>query len=190
MTLPGEELLNELIELDQRNERPLPPAQLIRAFLEIDSDSDEVRIALELYEEIIAKGFGSPRQIDAALDRYADAVAVGHFRHDAVNVLLPAQKEAIVASLRHVYFPAPQDPRCHAALSSGVVVSAPMTMPSPKTAAGDAPRAGQQFGPPQAMTGSFCTETTIAVPVASASAIKTKINVVIFMNPSPMRRDH
>jgi hypothetical protein len=52
-------------------------SQLIRELLEIDWDSDEVRIALELYEEIIAKGFATPRQIDAALDRYADAVAKG-----------------------------------------------------------------------------------------------------------------
>jgi hypothetical protein len=77
---PGEELLNELMELDQENERPLLPEQLIHGLLEIDWDSDEVRIALELYEEIIAKGFARPRQIDAALDRYADAVAKGQAR--------------------------------------------------------------------------------------------------------------
>jgi hypothetical protein len=77
---PGEELLNELMELDQENERPLLPEQLISGLLEIDWDSDEVRIALELYEEIIAKGFARPRQIDAALDRYADAVAKGQAR--------------------------------------------------------------------------------------------------------------
>jgi hypothetical protein len=62
--LPGEELLNELMELNQENERPLPPEQLIGALLEIDWASDEVRIAMELYEEIIANGFATPRQID------------------------------------------------------------------------------------------------------------------------------
>jgi hypothetical protein len=75
--LPGEELLNELIELDQENERPLPPEELIGALLEIDWDSDEVRIAMELYREIIAKGFATPRQMDAALDRHGDALAKG-----------------------------------------------------------------------------------------------------------------
>ena len=53
--LPGEELLNELMELNQENERPLPPEQLIRTFLGIDWDSDEVCVAMELYEEIVAK---------------------------------------------------------------------------------------------------------------------------------------
>jgi hypothetical protein len=33
--------------------------------------------ALELYEEIVAKGLATPRQIDAALDRHADAFAKG-----------------------------------------------------------------------------------------------------------------
>jgi len=75
--LLGEELLNELMELNQENERPMPPEQLIRLFLEIDWDSDEARVALELYDEIVAKGIATPRQIDAALDRYADAVAKG-----------------------------------------------------------------------------------------------------------------
>jgi indolepyruvate decarboxylase len=56
---------------------PLAPEQLIRALLEIDWDSGEVRIALELYEEIVANGIATPRQIDAALDRYVDAVAKG-----------------------------------------------------------------------------------------------------------------
>ena len=41
--LPGEELLNELTELNQENERPLPPEQLVGALLETDWDSDEVR---------------------------------------------------------------------------------------------------------------------------------------------------
>jgi hypothetical protein len=36
-----------------------------------------VRVALDLYEEIVAKGIATPRQIDTALDRYADAVAKG-----------------------------------------------------------------------------------------------------------------
>ena len=75
--LPGEELLNELMELNQENESPLPPEQLIRTFLEIDWDSDEVCVAMELYEEIVAKGTATPRQIDTALDRHADAVANG-----------------------------------------------------------------------------------------------------------------
>ena len=75
--LPGEELLNELTELNQENERPLPPEQLVGALLETDWDSDEVRIAMELYEEIIANGFATPRQVDAALDRYGDALAKG-----------------------------------------------------------------------------------------------------------------
>jgi hypothetical protein len=75
--LPEEKLLNELMEINQENERPLAREQLIRALLEIDWDSDEVRIAAELYEEIVAKGMATARQIDAALDRYADAVAKG-----------------------------------------------------------------------------------------------------------------
>ena len=75
--LLGEELLNELMELNQESERPLTPEQLIRGLLETDWDSDEVRVALELYEEIVAKGIATPRQIDAALDRHADAVAKG-----------------------------------------------------------------------------------------------------------------
>jgi hypothetical protein len=74
---PGEELLNELMEFNQENERPLPPEQLIGILLEIDWDSDEVRVALELYEEIVAKDIATPRQIDAALDKHADAVAKG-----------------------------------------------------------------------------------------------------------------
>jgi hypothetical protein len=32
---------------------------------------------MELYSEIIAKGFATPRQIDAALDRHGDALAKG-----------------------------------------------------------------------------------------------------------------
>jgi hypothetical protein len=32
---------------------------------------------LGIYEEIVAKGIATPRQIDAALDRHADAVAKG-----------------------------------------------------------------------------------------------------------------
>jgi hypothetical protein len=75
--LAAEELLNELMERNQENERPLPPEQLVRVFLEIDWDSDEVRVAMELYEEIVATGIATPRQIDAALDRHADAVAKG-----------------------------------------------------------------------------------------------------------------
>jgi hypothetical protein len=75
--LLGEELLNELMELNQENERPLPSEQLIRTFLGIDWNSDEVCVAMELYEEIVAKGIATPRQIDAALDRHADAVAKG-----------------------------------------------------------------------------------------------------------------
>ena len=75
--LPEEELLNELMEINQENERPLAREQLIRALLEIDWDSDEVRIAAELYEDIVAKGMATARQIDAALDGYADAVAKG-----------------------------------------------------------------------------------------------------------------
>lgn len=47
--LAAEELLNELMERNQENERPMPPEQLIRVFLEIDWDSDEVRVAMELY---------------------------------------------------------------------------------------------------------------------------------------------
>jgi hypothetical protein len=77
LVLPGEELLKELMELDQENERPLPSEQLIGAFLEIDWDSDEVRIALELRAEIIAKDLATPRQINAALDKYGDALAKG-----------------------------------------------------------------------------------------------------------------
>jgi hypothetical protein len=65
------------MERNQENERPLPPEQLIMALLEIDWDSDEVRIAMELYVEIVARGVATPRQIDAALDRDADAVAKG-----------------------------------------------------------------------------------------------------------------
>jgi hypothetical protein len=34
-----------------------------------------VCVTTELYEEIIAKGMATPRQIDAALDGYVDAVA-------------------------------------------------------------------------------------------------------------------
>jgi hypothetical protein len=75
--LLGEELLNEVMERNQENERPMPPEQLIRVVLEIDWDSDEVRVAMELYEEIVATGIATPRQIDAALDRHADAVAEG-----------------------------------------------------------------------------------------------------------------
>jgi hypothetical protein len=75
--LPGEELLNELMELNQENEKPLSLEQLIRGVLEIDWDSDEERIASELFEEILAKGFATPRQMDAALDKYADALAKG-----------------------------------------------------------------------------------------------------------------
>jgi hypothetical protein len=72
-----EEPLDELMELNQEKERPLPPKQLRRGLLEIDWHSDEVRVALELYEEIIAKGLATPGQIDAALDTYGDAVAKG-----------------------------------------------------------------------------------------------------------------
>jgi hypothetical protein len=75
--LSGEELLNELMELSQENERPLAPEQLIKAVRGMDWDSDEVRIAAELYQEMIAKGIATPRQIDAALDRYVGAVAKG-----------------------------------------------------------------------------------------------------------------
>jgi hypothetical protein len=75
--LPVWELLNELVELDRQNERPLGPELLIKALLEIDWDSDEGRIAMELYEEIVAKGLASPPQINSALDRYMDALARG-----------------------------------------------------------------------------------------------------------------
>jgi hypothetical protein len=77
---PEEELLNELMELYQESERPLTREQLIRGLLETDWDSDEVCVATGLYEEIIAKGIAAPRQIDAALDGYADAVAKGEAR--------------------------------------------------------------------------------------------------------------
>ena len=75
--LPVWELLNELVELDRQNERPLGPELLIKALLEIDWDSDEGRIAMELYEEIVAKGLASPPHINSALDRYMDALARG-----------------------------------------------------------------------------------------------------------------
>ncbi len=75
--LQMEELLNELMELDQQNEIPLTSQQLINALLEIDWDSDEGRIAMELYEEIIATGLASSREINSALDAYADALARG-----------------------------------------------------------------------------------------------------------------
>jgi hypothetical protein len=52
----GEELLNELMDLNQENERPLPSEQLIKTFLGIGWNSDEVCIAMELCEEIVAKG--------------------------------------------------------------------------------------------------------------------------------------
>ena len=75
--LPKEEPLNELMKVNQEYERPLSPEQLIRGLLEIDWDSDEGRIAMELYEEIVAKGLASPPQINSALDRYMDALARG-----------------------------------------------------------------------------------------------------------------
>jgi hypothetical protein len=43
---PGEELLNELMKRNQEHERPLSLEQLIWGLLEIDWDSEEVRIAL------------------------------------------------------------------------------------------------------------------------------------------------
>jgi hypothetical protein len=80
-TSPGEEeLLNELMKVNQEYERPLSLEQLIGGLLAIDWDSDEVRIALELYEEIIAKGIATRLQIDAALDGYVDAVAKGEVK--------------------------------------------------------------------------------------------------------------
>jgi hypothetical protein len=45
--------------------------------------------------------------------------------------------------------------------------------------------AGQQLEPAHATTGCVCTETTIAVPVPSASASKATIRVVTFMIFSP-----
>ena len=45
--------------------------------------------------------------------------------------------------------------------------------------------AGQQLEPAHATTGCVCTETTIAVPVPSASASRTTIRVVTFMTSPP-----
>jgi hypothetical protein len=72
-----QELRDELMELNQENERPLPPEQLIRTSLKMDWDGDAARMEMELSEEIVANGLATPPQIDAALDRYADAVAKG-----------------------------------------------------------------------------------------------------------------
>jgi hypothetical protein len=68
------------MKINQEYERPLSLEQLIGGLLEIDWDSDEERMTAELYEEINAKGFATPRQIDAALDRYVNALTKGEVK--------------------------------------------------------------------------------------------------------------